>query len=305
MKDKTLTVIIPVSKNETIDRIQMSINAFKFVDFNGFDEKIVYAIDVPGSDIPRLDKLKLEDNTKLLLVTQQKDLDLKQAGAYNAALRKYTNSYYYAFFDVDAMPKNNFFQSCAQVDANFVTGYRHVFNKYQNAITESVSEEYYLCNAGRVFMHKYVNVYFPASCTGLIQGVTLRDFMFTEQTSADSELYRHLLRSGFSMGYAHDAHYVESAPYTKEQLYSQRLRWLSDTWRTCILTIGSGNSWKINIANLLMYSVGMLPIVGCIALLPYAKHLNGYNFVMHSLYMQYISLVALAKTVGQEEVEWK
>ena len=238
---------------------------------------------------------------ELLWVT---DTTLKQAGAYNAGLIEYPNSDYYAFFDVDAFPKSNFFQECAQVDANFVTCNRYVFNKYQNDITETVAEEYSLCNAGRRFMHKYVGVYFPASCTGLISGITLRDFLFEEKTSADSELYRHILRCGFSMGYAHDTYYVENAPHTIEQLYSQRLRWLSDTWRTLIRTVGSGNSWKVNISNLLMYSVGMLPIMGCIALIPYVKHTKGYDFVLHSLYMQYISLISLGKVIKGEETKW-
>lgn len=304
IKDKTLTVIIPVSSRERIETIQHSINAFKFVDFNGFNEKIVYAIDIPDMAMPRLDKLRLEDNTKLLLVTMQKDLDLKQAGAYNAALMKYDNSEYYSFFDLDAHPNIDFFQKCAQVDANFVTGDRYVSNHYQNSITEAVAEEYEFCNSGRRFMYKYIDKYFPASCTGLIQGITLRDFMFTEATSADSELYRHILRNGFSMGYAKTS-YVESAPSTKEQLYSQRLRWLSDSWRTCIMTVGSCNTWQINISNMLMYLVGMLPIIGCIALLPYVKHLKGYNFIYHSLYMQYISFIALYNVAMDRDVKWE
>ena len=299
--NKTLAVIIPVSGRESIETIQNSISAFKNVDFDGFNENIVYAIDAQHDTSRYYQKLKLSDNMEILWVT---DTTLKQAGAYNRALVEYPNMDFYSMWDVDAIPKSDFFQKCAQVDANFVTCNRYVFNKYQNDVTETVAEEYSLCNAGRRFMHKYVNIYFPASCTGLISGITLRDFRFEEKTSADSELYRHILRCGFSMGYAHDTYYVESAPYTTEQLYIQRLRWLSDTWRTCFLTAGSGNSWKVNIANLLMYSVGMLPIMGCIALIPYAKHMKGYNSVLHSLYMQYISLVALTKVINGDDVEW-
>lgn len=301
MRNETLTVIIPVSRYELVATIQNSIDAFNNVDFSGFEERIVYAIDEPDDMRPYYNKLEIGDNIELLWVT---DTTLKQAGAYNAGLMKYPNSDYYAFFDVDAFPQFDFFQECAQVDANFVTCDRHVFNKYQNDITKTVAEEYSLCNAGRRFMHKYVNMYFPASCTGLISGITLRDFCFKEKTSADSELYRHILMCGFSMGYAHDTQYAESAPRTTEQLYSQRLRWLSDTWRTCILTVGSGNSWKVNIANLLMHSVGMFPIMGCIAMIPYVKHTKGYNFILHSLYMQYISIIALLNTIKGNDVEW-
>ena len=299
--NKSLTVIIPVSRYELIATIQNSIDAFKHVDFDGFDYKVLYCIDVPEDTTPYWQNLKFGDNMEIVWVQEN---PLKQAGAYNAGLVEYPNSDYYSFFDADAIPAANFFQECAQVDANFVTGNRYVFNKYQNDITKTVAEEYGLCNAGRRFMHKYVNVYFPASCTGLISGITLRDFMFEETTSADSELYRHILMYGFSMGYAHDTYYVENAPHTIEQLYSQRLRWLSDTWRTLIRTVGSGNSWKVNISNFLMYSVGMLPIMGCVAMIPYVKHTRGYDFVLHSLYMQYISLVALAKTINGDSVEW-
>lgn len=301
MRNKTLSVIIPVSRYELIATIQESMDAFSRVDFSGFDEKIVYAIDEPDDTRPYFDKLDIRDNMELLWVT---DTTLKQAGAYNAGLIKYPNSDYYAFFDLDAFPKTNFFQKCAQVNANFVTGNRHVFNRYQSDITMSVAEEYEFCNAGRRFMYKQVDVYFPASCTGLIKGITLHGFRFKETTSADSELYRYILQNRFSMGYAYDTHYVEGAPDTKEKLYNQRLRWLSDTWRTLVITVGSG-SLKINIANFLMYLIGMFPIMGCILLIPYGRKINGYSFLLHSLYMQYISLIALGKVIKGEETKWE
>lgn len=299
--NKTLTVIIPVSKHESISTIQKSIDLFELVDFYGFDERIVYAIDVPDDKRPYDSQLVIPDNMEILWVT---DTSLKQASAYNAGLEKYPNSDYYAFFDADAVPETKFFSMCAQVGADFVSCDRYVLYPYQNRITETISEEYEFCNAGRRFMHKYIGNYFPASCTGLIEGIVLRDFRFTETTSADSELYRHILSWGFSMGYAHGTQYIESAPHTREQLYSQRLRWLSDTWRTCIMTVGSGNSWNVNISNFLMHLVGMFPILGCIALIPYAKHFNGYNFISHSLYMQYISLVGLKNVISGEDVKW-
>lgn len=303
MRNDTLTIIIPVSTHESISTIQRSINSFMNIDFSGFDERIVYAIDAPRDIYIYHDELKIANNMEILWVLYP-DTELKQAGAYNAGLREYPNSDYYAFFDIDAFPKSDFFQKCAQVDANFVTGNRHVSNVYKNNITRVVAEEYEFCNAGRRFMYKYVGKYFPASCTGLISGITLRYFSFKEATSADSELYRHILQYGFSMGYAHDTNYAEGAPDTKKKLYNQRLRWLSDTWRTLVATVSSGNSWKVNIANFLMYSVGMFPITGCILLIPYGSKMNGCIFVFHSLYMQYISLVALAKVINGDDVEW-
>jgi len=301
MIGKTLTVIIPVSIYELISTIQSSIDAFRYVDFSGFDEKIVYAIDDTEDKRPYMN-LNIPKNVEIVWVTNK---SLKQASAYNAGIINYPNSDYYAFFDADAIPDVKFFQDCAQVGADFVSCDRYVSDQYQNRITKTISEEYEFCNAGRRFMHKYIGKYFPASCTGLIEGIVLRNFRFTETTSADSELYRHILQNDFSMGYARNTYYVEGAPYTREQLYSQRLRWLSDTWRTCIMTAGSGSSWKENISNLLMHSVGMFPIIGCIALIPYAKHFNGYNFISHSLYMQYISLVGLKNVISDKDVEWE
>lgn len=297
---ETITVIIPVSMFELVSTIQSSIDVFRNVDFYGFDAKVVYAIDDTDDRRP-YDSLNLYENSEIVWVT---DKSLKQASAYNAALKKYPVSSYYAFFDVDSYPETNFFQECVKVYADFVSCDRHVSNSHQSRITESVSEEYEFCNSGRLFMDKLAYHYFPASCTGLIEGIVLRGFLFKETTSADSELYRHILEYGFSMGYTRNTSYSERAPHTAEQLYSQRLRWLSDTWRTFIATVSSGDSFGISMSNMLMYFVGMIPIIGLIALIPYAKHFNGYNFISHSLYMQYISLVALAKVINGEDVKW-
>ena len=298
---KTLTVIIPVSKRESFETIQKSINAFKRVDFTCFDHRIVYAIDVPDDIRRYYQKLQLPENMELLWVVYT---GLKQSSAYNAALRKYPDSDYYAFFDVDAIPSTDFFHKCVRVDADFVSCDRHVSNVRQNSITKTISEEYDFCNIGRRLMNKHIRKFFPASCTGLIRGKVLHDFMFTEKTSADSELYRHILLNDFTMGYAHDTHYMENAPTTLKMLYNQRIRWLSDTWRTCVKTVGSSNSWKENISNFSMHLIGMFSIVGLIALIPFSKHFWGYNSVFHSVFMQYISLASMIKTIKRDEVAW-
>ena len=300
--NKSLTVIIPVSKHESLETIQSSINVFKKMDFGKLDEKIVYAIDVPDDTRQYYQNLKLGDNMELLWVH---DTSLKQAGAYNAGLEKYPDSDYYSFYDVDAIPSEDFFKECAQIDANIVSCDRFISNPYQNSVTETIAEEYAFCNCGRRMMHKYVGKFFPASCTALISGITLRDFRFTEKTSADTELYRHLLLWDYSFGYAKYTFYMESSPTSLKQLYSQRVRWLSDTWRTFVRTVGSGNSWKVNIANLLMYTVGMFPIVAGIAAIPHAKHIKGYNIITHLLYMHYISAIALANTIRQKDIKWE
>ena len=296
-----LTVIIPVSRYELLATIQNSINFFKDVDFSGFDETIVYAIDVPDDTRCYYQTMEPSENMELLWVH---DTTLKQAGAYNDGLREYPNSDYYAFFDIDAIPATDFFQKCARIDADFVSCDRLVSNPYQNRITETIAEEYHFCNHGRKFMHKHIGKFFPASCTGLIRGKVMHNFRFTEKTSADSELYRHLLWNDFSMGYANNTLYMESSPTTLKQLYAQRLRWLSDTWRTCAKTSGSGNGWKENISNLLMYKVGMFPIIYGIIATTKMQHVRGYNMVSHVLYMQYISIIALIKTLKNDDIEW-
>ena len=299
---KTLTIIIPVSSRESLKTIQTSMNAFRCIDLKGFDAKIIYAIDMPSCTRQYYQTLKLYKGMDMIWVT---DTTLMQAGAYNAALIRSPNADFYAFFDIDAVPSIKFFRNCADVDADFVSCDRHTLNTHHNNITKTIREEYNLCNAGRKLMNNCIGKFFPASCTGLIRGKVLHDFTFTEATSADSELYRHILCNDFTMGYAMNAYYIENAPETKESLYNQRLRWFSDTWRTCVKTVGSSNSWKENISNLLMYSVGMFPIMGLVAMMPFVRHIKGHNFISHSIYMQYTSLIALAKVIKGDSVEWK
>lgn len=295
---KTLTVIIPVSERESVETIQRSINTFECMHFYGFDAKVVYAVDDPGAMRPYYREMEPSEHIEFLWVT---DTSLRQASAYNAALRKYPDSDYYAFFDVDAIPVRSFFQICASIDADFVSCDRYVGNYYINSMTKTISEEYKFCNRGRRAMYKLIGKFFPASCTGLIRGEVLHDFRFTEMTSTDSELYRHILCNDISMGYAYLARYSEYAPTTTKQLYSQRLRWISDAWRTCVKTIGSGKNWRENITNLAMYAVGMFPIVGLVLLTNYRGR---YNSILHSIFMQYISLIALLKTIKNDEVKW-
>ena len=309
---KSLTIIIPVSASDS-SKVVRSIDNFKWIDFTGFDERIVYAIDLPPDTKPYYQNLKLPENTEILWVT---DNSLKQASAYNAVLNKYPDSDFYSFFDIDAVPAFNFFKECYDIDADFVScdrqvsnTYRHIyifniFSTRQNSMSETISEEYEFCNLGRETMYRLTGKFFPASCTGLVHRRVFNNFRFTERTSADSELYRHILYNDFTMALTPYTYYAEDAPTTMKELYSQRLRWLSDTWRTFFKTVGSGNTWKINIVNMLMYLVGMFPILGIIALLPYATHIKGYNFILHSVLMQYISLVALIKTIKRDSVEW-
>ena len=298
--NKYLTIIIPVSDRDS-PKVMRSIDKFQRIDFTGFDAKIVYAIDLPHGTKPYYQNLKLPENTEILWVT---DNSLKQSSAYNAVLNEYPDSDFYAFFDIDAIPALNFFKECHDIDADFVSCDRYVLNATYNSIAKTISEEYEFCNFGRRIMYRQTGKFFPASCTGLISGKVLHDFVFEEKTSADSELYRHILYNDFTMALTPYTYYAEYAPITRKELYSQRLRWLSDTWRTCVSTVESGNTWKINIANLLMYFAGMFPILGIILLLPYASHIRGYNFVSHSIFMQFVSIIALIKTLKNDEVEW-
>ena len=297
-KDRTLSVIIPVSAKENVYNIQKSIYALSNVDYTNFDEKILYCIDVPKEGVRKYYNLDVPENVELLFVFNNQ---IKQAGAYNAGLDKY-DSDYYCFLDLDATVAPDFFQKCVKIDADFVGSDRIISNANTNSITKTISEETEMYNTVKRLSMKYAGKYFIAACTGLIKKKVFENFRFTEVTAADDELYRYLLKNKFTFGYAINTYYTEQCVWTYRELWNQRLRWFMDAWRLCFKRSKNSSYSTAMTIGMIFPSVFILAAP---LLFKHIKHIRGYNVLWHLIFSHIVSLVALLKILKGDTVKWK
>jgi hypothetical protein len=297
---KTLAVIIPVSKHEKLETIQNSIDCFSYLDYVGFDARVVYCIDLPEDTRRYYQTLKITNPIiELLWVT---DNNIKQSGNYNAGLNRYRDSDYYAFFDIGSLPADDFFKETVQLDADFVTSDRHMSNVGINSITKTISEEAEMYNTIRRLSAKHTGKCFIGGCMGLIKGKVFENFRFTVTTAADDELYRHLLINNSTFEYAINTHFDHIMTWKLKELWNQRMRWFMDAWRLSI------EHFNISLYSFVVSMSTTLPIVFIIAsplLIKDITHIRGYNILLHLLFLHIVSIVALIKVIRGDKIGWK
>ena len=298
--NNTLTVIIPVSKNESIETIQNSIDRFSTLDYSGFDAKIVYCIDLPEDIKKYCDGLKIMRSViEILWAT---DNDITKSGNYNTGINKYPESDYYALFDIGSFPEHDFFQKTVKINADFVTSDQRMPDVHKNSISKTMSEENEMTNTVRRLSMKYTGKCFTRGASGLINGVVFRTFRFTSIIGNDNEFYTHLIKNGFSFGYATDTHFNHKLTWRLKDLWNQRLRWQMLAWKLSIERSSIGLDGIIT-------TIGMtFPIVFVLAL-PFlikdVKHIRGYNILFHLLFLQAISLITLIKVIKNDRIKWR
>jgi len=285
--NKSLTVIIPVSKYEKIETIRNSIKHFLNLDYTGFDWNVVYCIDKQDNNYD----LQTLDNIEICWV---KNNNIRQSGNYNAGLDKFPDSDYYAFFDLDGFPEKYFFQKCKKVDADFVTGNSYIRNSNINSITKTISETYEIGNYWKKLSFNMSKMYYPAACCGLIKGKVFKNFRFSNPTLPDNELYMHIINNKYSMGYLENTYYTDLSVTTIKEVYKQNIRWKIETLKNRKIKIFDWIGVVFPISQLLLFPVSI----------KFIKHIKGYNLFFHLIFMIFVSKIAIIKFILGSGFKW-
>ena len=223
---KKVAVIVSVSPFEPEDVVVASAMHLKNLDFNDFDWKIVYAVDLNNSDDSRHEALK---NLGVEVVARNHRRG-KKAGAINDCIDHLLKSSFFpdyvVFFDVDSRPAENFVIECISAlerdDRAFIaSSERRVLNP-ENSVAETIDAEW------RIFNHLLKRSGFK-NFNGLI-GVVRGDAVFRERMdemslAEDLEFSVRMHAHGYRSIFVEGTHVCEQAPVSWKDLYTQRKRW--------------------------------------------------------------------------------
>ncbi len=226
MMRKKITIIISVSPFEPEDVVIASALHLKNLDFNNFDWRIIYAIDLRDSNDRRHEKLK-ELGVDVFIRNVRRG---KKAGAINDCLNYLKKSNflpdYVAFFDVDSRPSENFLVECVSAlekdeNAFIASAERRILNP-ENLVSETIDIE---C---RIFNYLLKRSKFK-NFNGLI-GVLRGNIILTEKMDEDSyaedlEFSVRMHSLNYRSIFVDNTHVYEQAPISWKDLYIQRKRW--------------------------------------------------------------------------------
>lgn len=241
---KTIAVI-PVSSSEPVELIQKSVEAIeaikRYSDCNKrINLRIVYMVDDDISDTKkaRLDSIAKDKNDKGIEFIFRTPTQGRKAAALNDALeeiyKRNEKPDFFAFFDIDSRPNEDFLERCLDVfeidfkgDLAIVSGPRYAISE-NSLIQKMVGVEYLLINDLYGFsdffdLYKHFN-----GLIGLVKGDLFDKIGFFDESKIceDLDICERMYTRSLRAAYTDKAVIREQAPLTLDGFYTQRIRWL-------------------------------------------------------------------------------
>ncbi len=309
-------MIVPVSPFEPLEVLVNSAKHLKSLDYDSFEVKIVYVVDLKdGRDVRGRELRRLGVD-----VLERKTTRGKRAGAINDAL-KYLKPFkpdYIAIFDVDSRPDRDFVVKCVEALKGDPTAYlasspRYVSNPV-NLVSETVEVEYHLINfLLKLSKFKQFNGLIGVLRADLLMKYGLREDAITED--ADFATRMHCL--GYKALYVEDTRMYEQAPLSWRDLVSQRKRWYYgglQLWRYRKEVFSSKDrGFVLSWISALTLTYAVILLLPLLLLAPplilyrfrnFKKILVTFGLLAHTILLQYSAICALAKYVRGRGVEW-
>ena len=237
-----INVIVPVSIFEPAGVIKRSMESLENLKEyerkrDKLNLKIRYILDADAKNA-KFSSLKEFAEEKGVILIFRGDTRGRKAGAMNDALRKIFREEeipdFFAFFDVDSRPGENFIHECVDVferdikgDITFVSAPRYVTNE-GNFIPRLVSVEYLLLNdIYKVFSERTSFKHFNGLIGLVKKDLFLEEGLFDEgKICEDTDMSERIYLSGKREAFTDKTEVGEQAPITMRDLYGQRVRWM-------------------------------------------------------------------------------
>jgi len=227
-------VMIPVAPFEPISIIQKSVDSLKQLDTSGLNVNINYIIDCPKGPDHRIRYLKSGNIGYLARF----DTRGRRGGAINDGLDAIRgpdgrpDADYIALFDVDSRPEPDFIVKCIhalKIDANAViaSGTRYITNQDSGWVARVIAAEYsFFADVYRLYERfdgfKQFNGLIGVIDARALDSTSLNEDVYCE----DLEFTQRMYISGKKPVLA-ETTVGEQAPTSLEELYNQRIRWMS------------------------------------------------------------------------------
>ncbi|WP_456486989.1 glycosyltransferase [Candidatus Alkanophaga liquidiphilum] len=230
----TVKIVVPVAASEPVGIIERSIEALCRLKCH-LPVEIIYVID--SKDDERYAVLKelvrrKEKDVKISLLFRGTDRG-RRAGALNDALAvALDENSFFAFFDIDSRPNENFLEACLEVleadescEIAFVSAPRYIIN--EGVIPRLVSAEYELLTSlYKFFGNKSVFLHFNG-LIGVARASIFSKWRFDEtKICEDVDMSDKIYLSGWRVATTLKTRVGEQAPQTLADLYFQRIRWM-------------------------------------------------------------------------------
>jgi len=237
--------IIPVSSSEPVDLVKKSVESMervkKYADCSKrIDLKIIYVIDDDFSSNKRIyleDIAEEKKNKDIGLIFRLPSLG-KKAAALNDALEKIYNIHgkpdFFAFFDVDSRPKEDFLDRCLDVfendfndDIALVSGPRFIITE-KSFTQKLVGVEYLLIDDLYKFSDFFDSYKHFNGLIGLVRGDLFDKTGFFDESNIceDLDICERIYARSLRVVYTDKAMVWEQAPLTINDFYKQRVRWM-------------------------------------------------------------------------------
>ncbi len=227
-------IIIPVAPFEPLSIIQKSVDSLKQLDTSGLSVNITYIIDCPQGPDHRIRYLKSGDIGHLA----RSDTRGRRGGAVNDGMDAIRgqdgrpDADYIALFDVDSRPEPDFIIKCIhalKMEANAViaSGTRYITNQDSGWVARIIAAEYsFFADVYRLYERfdgfKQFNGLIGLIDARALDGTSLNEDVYCE----DLEFTQRMYISGKKPVLA-ETTVGEQAPTSLEELYNQRIRWMS------------------------------------------------------------------------------
>jgi len=318
-----LAIIVPISVHEELPVIQRSVENVMRLDRGELDVRAVYVVDSTSDKDERAEFLR---SVKGIEVLQRTPPEGRKARAMNEALDRIGETDYVVFLDVDSRPDRNFLTVCvnelkANKEAFIASGPRYVTNANETRITAIVSAEYkVLADIYRLFNYFGGFAVFNG-LVGVVDGSVFRDARFSEEVMCeDYELTQRLYLRGRTAKFTKKTRVGEQAPITLQDLYHQRLRWVTGAveglgdLRDVMKSNISKNRKRSWVAIMILpFFIAMFSLLVSL----YADKLwksrssnrdflvKYFGLMFHVWLLEVCGIVALIKHLANRRVEWK
>ncbi|HIH40476.1 MAG TPA: glycosyltransferase family 2 protein [Halobacteria archaeon] len=237
--------IIPVSSSEPVELVKKSIESMervkKYSDYTKrIDLRIIYVIDdeISSNKNVYFEGISNEKKDRCIEFIFRIPTPGKKAAALNDAIeeiyRKNEKPDFFAFFDVDSRPKEDFIDRCLDIfesdfndDLVMVSGPRYIITE-KSLIQTLVGVEYLLINDLYRFSDFFDSYKHFNGLIGLVRGDLFDRIGFFDESKVceDLDIGERIHTRSLRVRYTDDAIVGEQAPLTITDFYKQRIRWM-------------------------------------------------------------------------------